>query len=226
MPSMTFVVLAKSVKHKKFCVAGKLFTNGVIGGWVRPVNPDTDTDALTYKNIEYSSKKHPEIFHVTSFKYLRNEPHQIQRENYSIDPSIYWSKEGIFSVDNIDSLVDNPPTLWINGSSSYNGENDRFLSNLVVQPLQSLYFIHVMNFRIRIKREGADFGNDTKKFRGYFTYNNVTYALVITDPEIYSAYGQKNVGTYDVGACYITLSTAPHNDGYCYKFIAAVVVLA
>lgn len=83
-----------------------------------------------------------------------------------------------------------------------------------------------MNFRIRIKREGADFGNDTKKFRGYFTYNNVSYALVITDPEIYSAYGQKNVGTYDVGACYITLSTAPHNDGYCYKFIAAVVVLA
>lgn len=224
MPSMKFVVLAKSVKHKKFCVAGKLFSNGVIGDWVRPINPATDTDALTHNNIEYFNKEHPEMFHITSFNYLRNVPHQIQRENYSIDPMIYWSKEGVFNVEHIERLVDNPPTLWINGSSSYNGENDRFQSDLVVQPLQSLYFIRVLNLKIRIKREGADFGNDLKKFRGFFTYKNVDYAFIITDPKIYSAYGQKNEGTYDVGACYITLSTAPHSDGYCYKFIAAVVV--
>lgn len=223
MPSMTFVVLAKSVKHKKFCVAGKLISNGVVGNWVRPINPATDTDALTHTNIEYSNKKHPEIFHITSFRYLRNVPNPIQRENFSIDPSIYWSKEGVFNIKNMDQLIDTPSTLWINGSSSYNGENDRFNSDLVDQPLQSLYFIHTSNLRVRIKREGADFGNDLKKFRGFFTYNNVDYAFIITDPQIYSEYGQKNEGIYDIGACYITLSTASHTDGYCYKFIAAII---
>lgn len=224
MPSITFIVLAKSIKHKKFCIAGKRFANGSVGEWVRPVNAtDSSSDALTYNDIEYSSKQHPELFHITTFSYLKKIPHEIQCENYSIDTSFYWGKLGSFSKSNIDALLDNPTTLWNNGYSSYNGDNDRFPITLVTGPIQSLYFVKVHNLKIRVKREGIDFGNELKRFRGFFTYNSTNYGLIITDPNIYSDYGQLKEDVYDFGDCYITLSTAPHSDGYCYKFIAAVI---
>ncbi|MER5112093.1 MULTISPECIES: dual OB domain-containing protein [Serratia] len=223
MPSKTFVVLAKSIKHKKFCVAGKIYSKGTIGEWVRPINPLVDSDALTFNNIEYSSKKQPELLHITSFSYLKKESHQIQCENYSIDPSFYWGEVGIFDKRNINELLDYPTTLWVNGYSSYHGENDRFLISSVTAPIQSLFFVYVANLKIRVKREGIDFGNDLKRFRAFFSYNNIDYAFIITDPKVYSEYGQLKEDTYDVGGCYITLSTAPHSDGYCYKFLTAII---
>lgn len=224
MPSVTFIVLAKSIKHKKFCIAGKRFTNGAIGEWVRPVNTiDSSSDALTYNDIEYSNKQHPELFHITSFSYLKKSPHKIQRENYLIDTSIYLGKSGTFNKNIINELLDNPPTLWHNGYSSYNGDNDRFPIALVQRAIQSLYFVKVYNLKIRVKREGIDFGNELKRFRGFFIYNSVNYGLIITDPKIYSDYGQLKEDTYDFGDCYITLSTAPYTDEHCYKFIAAII---
>ncbi|MBC0854485.1 dual OB domain-containing protein [Pantoea stewartii] len=223
MPSKVFVILAKSVKHKKFCVAGKIYSKGSIGEWVRPINPLIDSDALTYSNIEYSSKKQPELLHITSFRYLKSEPHPIQLENYSIDSSFYWKKEGVFDKKNINILLDYPQTLWANGYSSSNGVNDRFPVSSVSSPIQSLYFVYTSNLKIRIKKEGIDFGNDLKRFRGLFSYNNVDYAFIITDPNVYSEYGQLKEDTYDVGGCYVTLSTAPHTDGYCYKFLTAII---
>lgn len=223
MPNKVFVVLAKSVKHKKFCVAGKIYSKGSIGEWVRPINPLIDSDALTYNNIEYSSKKQPELLHITSFSYLKSEPHPIQRENYSIDPSFYWAKVGVFDKKNINDLLDYPQTLWRNGYSSYHGVNDRFPFTSVTSPIQSLYFVYTSNLKIRVKKEGIDFGSDLKRFRGFFSYNNVDYAFIITDPNVYSEYGQLKEGTYDVGGCYVTLSSAPHTDGYCYKFLTAII---
>ncbi|MFC3395058.1 dual OB domain-containing protein [Brenneria rubrifaciens] len=224
MPLITFIVLAKSIKHKKFCIAGKRFSNGTIGEWIRPVNAtDSNSDALTYNDIEYSNNQRPELFHITSFSYLKKTPHEIQCENYSIDTSFYWRKSGVFNKLNINQLLDNPQNLWYNNFSSYNGENDRFPIALVKRPMQSLYFVNVCNLKIRVKRECIDFGNDLKRFRGFFTYNGINYGLIITDPKIYSAYGQQKEDTYDFGDCYITFSTAPHTDEYCYKFITAII---
>jgi len=223
MPSITFVILAKSVKHKKFCIAGKIYRNGEVGNWVRPVNPTADTDALTHSHIEYPNKQRPELLHITTFNYIQRVPHQIQRENYSIDTSFYWDKTGVFNKRNINELLDNPQTIWSNGTSSYSGKNDRYLISSVTHPIQSLYFIYVQNLSVRVKAEGANFGDDLKKFRGLFSYNGYEYKILITDPQIYSDYGRHPEGIYDLGACYITLSTAPHNDGFCYKFIAAII---
>ena len=224
MPSTIFIVLAKSKKHKKFCVAGKTYISGNIGEWVRPVNPkNDDSDALTHTDIEYSDKRHPGLLDITSFTYFNKAQHPIQRENLAIDPGFYWGKIGVFKNNELKKLLDTPPTLWHINNSSYNGKNDRFLTSLIKAPIQSLYFINVKNLSIRVKREGSDFGNDLKRFRGLFTYNSIDYGLIITDPQIYSDFGQLKEDTYDVGECFLTLSTAPHSDGYCYKFIAAII---
>ncbi|WP_129146645.1 dual OB domain-containing protein [Aeromonas caviae] len=224
MPSMTFIILAKSVKHKKFCIAGKSYNNGNIGNWVRPVNSiDPESDALTHSNIEYYNKQHPELLHITAFNFIQKIPHPIQNENYSIDTSLYWSKIGSFNRNNINHLLDTPLSLWHNNYSSYNGKNDKFPTNLISHPIQSLYFIYVHDLKVRVKAEGADFGNNLKKYRGFFSYNGHDYGIVITDPQIYSYYGRHSEGIYNVGACYLTLSTASHNDGFCYKFIAAII---
>lgn len=224
MPSKTFIVLAKSTKNKNFCVAGKLFDNNIVGGWIRPVNPENPTgDALSITDMEYSSKQKPELFHIVSFSYLRNVKHDVQIENYSIDTQFYWQKLGVFPKNKIESLLDHPYTLWHNNYSTYNGLNDRFDKGLVGNPIQSLYFIHVKNLDIRIKKEGANFGNDLRRYRGFFTYNGIDYGIMITDPQIYSDFGRHAEGTYGIGSCYITLSTAPHTDGFCYKFIAAII---
>jgi len=130
---------------------------------------------------------------------------------------------GVFDKKKINDLLDYPQTLWINGYSSYHGLDDRFHVSSVTSPIQSLYFVYTSNLQIRVKKEGIDFGSDLKRFRGFFSYNNVDYAFIITDPNVYSEYGQLKEGTYDVGGCYVTLSTAPHTDGYCYKFLTAII---
>ncbi|UAN64749.1 hypothetical protein [Serratia sp. JSRIV006] len=224
MPFTRVIILANSKKKGRYCVAGKQFNNNTIQPWVRPINAsDPLNDALTTSNIQYHDFRLPSLLDIVDIHYLQSAPHRFQRENASIDQARKWEKKGSFSKSNIDALLDNPPTLWFNGNNSFHGLNDRFDKSLINNPIQSLYFINIDNLMIRTSREGAAFGDQRKRYRGFFTHNRIRYALSITDPNIYSIYGQKAEGEYQLGNCYATISMGPNEDNFCYKFIAALI---
>lgn len=229
MPQIRLVVLAVSKKIGNYCVAGKTWHQNQIPTWTRPVGNSlpNGNDALTFKEIQYSDHRLAKPLDVIDLTLRSSANHPVQAENHSIDPSFKWVKAGSFRTSDLEKLVDNPATLWEVNHAGYHSpycHNDRFPISLITQPIQSLYLIKVEELKIHLSHEYDNFkGCDRKRYRGEFYYRNIRYKFSITDPSIYTEYGQQPDGEYNVTDCYLTISMAPlASNGNCFKFIAAI----
>ncbi|HAT1558690.1 hypothetical protein HV213_19500 [Klebsiella sp. RHBSTW-00484] len=222
------IILAASVKRQNYCVAGKKWHQNQDNIWLRPVGnslPDGN-DALTSKEIQYHSNRIPSTLDVVDIQFLRYANHNIQSENHLIDTAFKWDKKGTYPVEKLSEIVDNPETLWFvnrEGTNSRMGINDCFPTQYLAGPTNSLYLILINELIIHLTHEEDFYGKNRKRYRGSFNYKGVNYKLSITDPNIYSQYGQSQDGDYNYGKCYATISMAPLEDnGNCYKFLAAL----
>lgn len=118
------VCLANSRKMSGRCIAGLEIEGDRIGGWIRPVSGRPSEEiALSDRRFENGSE--PELLDILEIPMLEPRPHSCQIENHLIDDKIYWVKDGEFPRQQLLQLCEVPNPLWVNGSHSYNGINDR-----------------------------------------------------------------------------------------------------
>ncbi|MCU1260302.1 MAG: hypothetical protein JWO80_3187 [Bryobacterales bacterium] len=219
--TITIVCLANSRKHSGRCVAGKEFSGGRAGCWIRPVSR-LDLQELSEEDMRYENGEYPKLLDVIQIPVTEEAPVGCQTENWIIDPLFYWVRTGRAGWQEAHGAVDSvPANLWINGFSSIHGMNDRFPEDRARELSGSLLLVQPEGMMIRVGVEGAA---HKRKVRGEFLHNARRYQLAVTDPEVESAFLAKHDGEYSIlDDCVLTLSISLPFEGFCYKLIAAVI---
>jgi len=206
----TIVCLANSRKFGGRCIAGKdIYT----GEWIRPVSKDRSGELFSC-NYKLSNGDNPKLMDILQIGLERKNPKPHQPENYQISQE-RWKKIG--TIDNLEEFCDYPETLWDIGD-----QKDRIPSSYMERNRldNSLYLIQPESIAI-------DWDKDEQKARADFDYNNVSYDLSITDPNIISEFedDESNLYVLDPNDIYLCLSIGePFHmcGGDCFKLVAAV----
>jgi hypothetical protein len=183
------VILANSIKFGGRCVAGREIDGSNVGGWVRPVS-SAEKEEISLLDQRFEDGSRARLLDIVEIEMLKAKPHGCQTENHLIDSSYYWVKVGEFPREKLKSMCEAGP-LWINGSSSGGGTNDRIPVAAADQLPSSLMLVRPKNLRIGVERPF-----EYKKVRAYFGIGSDSYDLGITDPLIKDKYIVKKEGVY------------------------------
>ncbi len=223
----TIICLANSRKMSGRCVAGKALLSNGFGDWIRPVSSRPEKELSAYdRHYDGTAQPEPALLDVIEIDFLGKDPHPYQPENYLIDDRIYWrlSRKATFA-EALRAVDPMQPDLWgLSSYSSYHGQYDRVPIADAPSFNSSLQLIRVDDLRIRVRAEGANFGNIKRNLRGYFTYSGNQYAIMITDPIIEADYLTRPENTYPVGVALLCVSLGEPYQGYAYKLIAGVIL--
>lgn len=203
MPPVQIVILAKSVKHRGHCVAGKCVETK---RWYRPVSTLSgdelsDSQVKIQNNYgQYSVKPLQKI----EMGFLNHVPLIQQPENYLID-NVIWQQKYNIRLDELDTYLDQPDNIWgVDNKVSYS-----CISSGTIPIRQSLYLVQVQNLYLYYGEEG--------RRRASFTYNEIAYDLPVTDPEFY-----KIVNENRCLKGILCISLGEEYRGYCYKIVASI----
>lgn len=213
------VCLANSRKLSGRCIAGK---EPKTGRWVRPVS-DREHEEVSERERQYENGRDPRLLDIIDVPLLRAKPNRHQPENWLLHPDYYWVHMRRAEVSDLDQLTDRPSVLWVNGSSTVDGQNDRVAVDHSGLGTESLYLIGLDSLLVHVLAPGAAFGSRRRKVKGELQYRGVNYRLTVTDPEVERTYLAKPDGRYVIGPCFVTVSLGEPHEGYCYKLIAAVI---
>ena len=216
------VCLANSRKLYGRCVAGREWLDGRAGRWVRPVSDRRHQEVSEYER-QYEDGSDPRVLDVIDVPVLEPSPMDYQTENWLLDPKYYWERVGRLSWFDMPVLADPVARLWLDGHSTYHGQNDRIPFELADSVGDSLKLIHVGRLTLSVFKPGEAFGNMKRRVQGHFSYAGNTYALWVTDPVYERQYLAKLDGDYQIGECFLTVSLGEPFGGAVYKLIAAVV---
>lgn len=154
---------------------------------------------------------------------IRHQPESYQNENWLLDPDHYREFAGRLDWDDLQAMSENPSTLWINGTSSGVGKNDRVPLEDAQRLNNSLYLLTLRGMELKVFAPGAAFRNLKRRVQGRFMHRNVEYALWVTDPMIERDYLARENGIYRIGECFATISLGEPHEGFAYKLIAAII---
>ena len=216
------VCLANSRKMQGRCVAGRELDAGVVGAWIRPVS-DRPAEEVSEYERQYQDGSDPRVLDIIHVPLIEARPKDYQRENWLLDPQLYWVKRGTLGWEDLSSLQDRRGPLWVNGNSSYNGRNDRIPLAQAIELDSSLKLIHVRNFELRVFAPGEAFGNTKRRVQARFAFDGVDYGLWVTDPIVERQYLAQPDGEYAVDEAYLTISIGEPYQDYCYKLVATVI---
>lgn len=164
----TIACLANSRKTSGRCIAGKDYVDGHFGDWIRPVSSRPEEE-ISEEDRRYETGGYANLLHIISVPMSRHVPWGCQNENHLINDGYYWSQQGTVPWDSLARAVDAPACLWINGNSSYNGQNDRVQETMLDRLACSLYFLGPLQIGLDVSAEGAAFDNFKRSVRGFFT---------------------------------------------------------
>jgi hypothetical protein len=216
------VCLANSRKLNGRCIAGKELLGEQPVGWLRPVSAREHEEVSEYER-QYSDGSDPQVLDIIKVPLLEARPRGYQQENWLLDPDQYWEKVGRARWTDLARLVDPLEPLWIDGSHTYNGLNDKVPLSQAGEIRSSLRFLHVEKITLSVFKPGEAFGNPKRRVQGRFRHGAKEYRLWVTDPRYERTYLAKPDGEYEVGETFLTISLGePHNDA-CYKLIAALI---
>jgi Dual OB-containing domain len=159
------VCLANSRKLNGRCLAGKEFSGKEVGAWIRPVGAREHGEVSEYER-QYEDGSDPRVLDVIDVPVLDPQPKDFQRENWLLDPEYYWAKVGRATWSDLKRLADRPEPLWIDGTHTYNGFNDKIPLGLVGDIRTSLRLLHVSTLAISVFRPGKPSGISSAEFRG------------------------------------------------------------
>lgn len=219
----TIVCLANSAKPGGRCIAGREVAAGEFGAWVRPVSDRAD-QAVSGTERCYADGTEPQIADLIAIHFGSSMPHEHQQENHLIVSNTVWQRAGAVGWGDLQSAVgDSSGPLWVDGSSSSNGENDRVSAADAQQMTDSLCLVRPQQLRLIQRKEGGFDGPATIRTRASFVLGRVRYELRVTDPEIHSKYASSGIGEFPVDEALLTISLAGLFYGYAYKLVAAVI---
>lgn len=132
-----------------------------------------------------------------------------------MDDGHKWNHVDKWNIESaLDSLVENPPNLWIQPGVKTDRVTKEFLASN--PPQQSLYLLDLRNTIITVSG---------RKYRMRFTFNGFSYDLAITDPLISEIVDGQPV----LKKCLACISLAPafinkfNGIDYHYKLAAMVI---
>jgi hypothetical protein len=88
----TVLCLADSRRFPGSCVAGKEFSNGKIGGWIRPVD-SANQGTISENDKLYEDGSHAQLLDIVEIPLQKPVPHLHHQEDHEIDASEYWEKK-------------------------------------------------------------------------------------------------------------------------------------
>jgi putative nucleic acid modification protein with dual OB domain len=217
----TIVCLANSRKMSGRCLAGKeVDKNQAFTNWIRPVS-DRDSQEISEEERRFKNGTDPKLLDIIQIEMRAPQPHGHQSENHLIDSTQDWVRLGNVDWKGIQKAIDHADTLWVNGSHSYNGLNDRVPDGQAANIKGSLLLIKPENLTLSVAVEGGQFRK--RKVRGQFEYKRERYIVAVTDPAIERKFLLKDDGEYKVEEALLCVSLGEAYQGYCYKLIAAVI---
>ncbi len=195
MAIKTIVCLANSRKRSGRCVAGIELVDDAAAGWIRPVS-DRPSGEVAEREREYHDGSDPQVLDIVSVPVIHASPHGFQSENWLLDPQYYWQKVGRASWTQLVDLEERPRALWINGSSTYHGINDRVPEAEADTLTNSLSLIRVDDVMLQGHAPSESFGNLRRVVAARFTFAGAEYALRVTDPVYERAYKARPNDSY------------------------------
>lgn len=216
--------LANSFKTGGRCIAGMEYP--VIGKrtWIRPAS-DSPTGEVHEYQIQLQDGNLPEVLDVIDIPLIGPKPVHHQKENWLIDAHGKWKKAAQETWHACERLVESPNRIWLNGFESSHGHNDRVPGSYAAVLTNSLYLIQVDSLKVA-KCETCDAsGAPRHRIQGHFDYHDESYSMWITDT-LYNDFFNSITGTeHDLGPCYLTISLGEEFNGFCYKLIAAIILV-
>jgi ATP-dependent DNA helicase RecQ len=216
--SCEMICLALSKKYGGYCLAGKhLSTNGQ-STWVRPVSAKMYGE-LEEPQLLNSNKEKIALLDRIQFQFVKRLPHCYQTENVLIKKETQWLKTGTYDLAGLGDLCDHPETLWMNGSSSRGGLNDRVHIESANECIEhSLILVAVENFAVEV----IELLGRKPRLRANFLYNGIAYRLPITDLSIEKKYTQPGFYNFEDRLIFLCISLGEPFEDYCYKLVASV----
>ena len=217
------VCLANSRKLSGRCIAGKELSNDAPGRWIRPVSAREGEEVSEYER-QYEDGSDPRLLDIINVPLLKSKPKAYQKENWLLDPNLYWKKDGCMHWRDLAQLTDPVEPLWLNGQHTVNGMNDKIPLSLAGNSDSSLRLIQIDALTLSVFKPGEAFDNPKRRVQGCFRHDEVEYRLWVTDPYYERAYLAKPDGKYQIDeSCFLTVSLGePFHDAY-YKLIAAII---
>ena len=203
-------------------IAERAWRTGRAGYWIWPVSNREGQDVWEVEH-QYEDVSDPQVLDIIEVPVLGPRADDYQTENWPPDPAFYWERAGWFSRLDLDRLTDPDACLWINGHSTYNGQNETIPLALATTLTDSLRLIHVDCLRLNVFRPGEAFGNNKRRVQGRFVDVGTDYRLWVTDPRLERKYLAQLNGPYEVRDCNLTVSLGEPYRGACYKLIATVL---
>jgi hypothetical protein len=216
------VCLANSRKMQGRCVAGREWNVGIAGAWIRPVS-DRPAEEISEYERQYLDGSDPRVLDIIDVPLIEARPKDYQQENWLLDPRMYWAKVGTLDCEDLSSLQERRGPLWICGTSSYNGVNDRIPLDQAIALRSSLKLIHVRSLELKVFASGEASGNAKRRVQARFVFEGIGYRLWVTDPIVERRFLAGSDGEYEVGEAYLTISIGEPFQDYCYKLVATVI---
>lgn len=207
----TIVCLANSYMGKYRCVAGKELGNDKPEKWVRLTTHERE--GVLKKDV-----RELEVLDIIDVKLLNSHPADHQQENWLLDMSSPFKKDGKMPRSALTQLIDSTGQLWINGYKTKYGMNDYIPYSLIkkMKVNDSLRFIQVEE--LTLSAHGW-------KVLGHFRHDNEEYSLKVTDPD-YRTYRSKGFSkNKKIYECFLTVSLAGcyKKTKACHKLIATII---
>lgn len=212
------VILANSRKLSGRCIAGKDPESGI---WYRPVG-DREDQAVAEDERRFQDGSDPRLLDLVDVPLRKHMPSGRQPENWLLDPEWYWELNDRLEASSLPDLADRPAALWLLGSHTVHGVNDRVPEGTPTDDSGSLALVRASDLRIRVVRPGETYGSARRQVRGRFNYSGITYDFAVTDPITEREYLAQDDGEHQLGERWITVSLAEAHKGFAYKLIAAV----
>lgn len=214
------ICLAASRKKGQHCFAGKdTFSNE----WNRPVTNHGEHEVSTAEGTTTEGKL-ASIGDILDITFLKHDPFHFQHENHLIDSASRWTNVGRATYAELEALVDEPPSLWDEGSSSWGNQNNRVPEQSANAQNHSLWLIRPTTLSVSVEVKGGSFSDANKRIvKGHFTYAGTEYTMQVTDPIIEARMLSGADRTEAIGEAILCVSLGGAFNGYAYKLIAAVI---
>jgi hypothetical protein len=206
----TIVVLAKSIKHHAYCVAGKDISSNE---WIRPVSningAELSEQQCKCTNDQWKgqgkSPYHSNVLKKIEIEFLQHAPLINQPENYVISDKVWQHKYNI-KANELQNYLDEPETLW--------GDDARIdyslIENNIISIQQSLYLVKVDNLTL--------YKNENDKRRASFCYKGNSYDLSVTDTNFDNILKDNSQNLIGI----LCISLGENYKGFCYKIVATI----
>ena len=192
-------------------------------GWVRPVSA-RPSEEISEEERRYENGQNAQVLDVIYVPMFEPKAHRHQSENHLIDDKYNWEKVGSANWADVEGALDTVSgPLWINGHSTWNGLNDQVPEAKVDSLASSLYLIRPTNLQINVGIEGGVYGPAKRRVRASFSFDRLSYRLMVTDPVIERKYLAGQDGSSPVENAILCVSLGELFQGHAYKLVAAVI---